>query len=362
MGARTLVIEPEEFADWIENALGGAATGRPLNRRRDALKAIAQQDLRRRTDKDDAWSTATPLREALAVAWPVQQPKAVLQRLLSVDAVLAAAADGILTADEQRALLQSGKPGTKKRPWTAADQLLLDETNSLLNGPPFLFGHVVVDEAQDQSAIGLRVIGRRSPTGSFTILGDLAQSTTPAGQQHWPVVAQYLGAADYEVAHLTIGYRVPEPVLTIANRLLPFTSVDTVASRSVRMDGEAPTMRVTTPAELVDEVAQEVLVARHRHVLTGVVAPQRLHDGIRAALAAHGLEAVERVQDLQRTHIPIFTPEAVKGLEFDAVVVVNPAEVFDGTPRGARLLYVAMTRAVQVLRMVGDAPFDVNAL
>jgi DNA helicase IV len=103
-------------------------------------------------------------------------------------------------------------------------------------------------------------------------------------------------------------------------------------------------------------------VARHRHVLTGVVAPQRLHDGIRIALASHGLEAVERVQELERTHIPIFTAEDVKGLEFDAVVVVNPAEVFDGTPRGARLLYVAMTRAVQVLRMIGDAPFDVNAL
>ncbi len=362
MGARTLVIEPEEFAAWIETALGGAAVARPLNRRRDALKAIAQQVLRRRTDKDDAWSKAPQLREALANVWPVQQPKAVLQRLLSVDSALAAAADGILNAEEQRQLLQPGKPGTKKRPWTAADQLLLDETHSLLNGPPFVFGHVVVDEAQDQSAVGLRVIGRRSPTGSFTILGDLAQSTTPAGQQQWPAVAQYLGAGEYEVAHLTIGYRVPEPVLTVANLLLPFTFVDAVASRSVRMGGEAPTMRVARADQLAEAVAEEVLIARHGHVLTGVVAPQGLHDPIVAALATHGLEAVGRVQDLQRQHIPIFTPEAVKGLEFDAVVVVNPGEMFDGTPRGARLLYVAMTRAVQVLRMVGDAPFDAYSL
>ena len=76
----------------------------------------------------------------------------------------------------------AGRPGTKRTPWTLADQLLLDETASLLNGPPFVFGHLVVDEAQDQSAVGLRVIGRRSPSGSMTILGDLAQSTTPAGQ------------------------------------------------------------------------------------------------------------------------------------------------------------------------------------
>lgn len=362
LGARTIIIETDEFAAWIETALGGSAVNRPVNRRRDALKTIAQQEMIRRTEKDDAWSKATVLREAIAVAWPVQQPKSVLQRLLSVDSVLAAAADGVLTADEQATLLQMGKPGTKKRPWTAADQLLLDEVHSLLNGSPFQFGHVVVDEAQDHSAVGLRVIGRRSPTGSFTILGDLAQSTTPAGQQEWPAVAQYLGATDYEVAHLTIGYRVPEPVLTIANLLLPFTAVDTVASRSVRMDGQAPTMRVAPAGQLAAIVAEEVMIARHGHVLTGIVAPLHLHDSIAQALAAHALEAVDRVQDLQRMHIPMFTAEAVKGLEFDAVVVVNPAEVFDGTPRGARLLYVAMTRAVQVLRMVGDTPFDARAL
>jgi len=79
-------------------------------------------------------------------------------------------------------------------------------------------------------------------------------------------------------------------------------------------------------------------------------------------LLVHGLHASDHVQDVQRTQIPMFTPEAVKGLEFDAVVVVNPAEIFDGTPRGARLLYVAMTRAVQMLRMVGDNAFDANSL
>jgi DNA helicase IV len=354
IGARTHVIEPDVFARWIEAALGAAALSRPLNRRRDALKAIARQDLLRRTDSDDAWSNAAVLRDALSSAWPMQQPKTILQRLLTNDAALVAAAGGLLSADEQALLVTSHKPGSKKRPWTPADQLLLDEIHSLLNGPPFVFGHVVVDEAQDQSAVGLRVIGRRSPTGSFTILGDLAQSTTPAGQQEWHVVAQFLGADDHEVAHLTIGYRVPEPVLAVANKLLPFTDVTTVASRSVRAEGEPPTMRVAPADALAAAVAEEVLIARHRHVLTGVVAPQRLHEAIAAALHAVELEAVTRVQDVQRREIPIFSPEAVKGLEFDAVVVVNPAEVFDGTPRGARLLYVAMTRAVQVLRMVGE--------
>jgi DNA helicase IV len=121
-------------------------------------------------------------------------------------------------------------------------------------------------------------------------------------------------------------------------------------------------MRVVAEDVLAASVAEEVMLARHRHVLTGVVAPLRLHEMIGDALAAAGLEAVTHVQDVARTQIPIFSPEAVKGLEFDAVVVVNPAEIFDGTARGARLLYVSMTRAVQVLRMIGDAAFDAKSL
>ena len=76
-------------------------------------------------------------------------------------------------------------PSGKRRVWTAADQFLVDEANTLLNGTPFTYGHVVVDEAQDHSAVALRVIGRRSPSGSMTLVGDVAQSTTPAGQESW---------------------------------------------------------------------------------------------------------------------------------------------------------------------------------
>jgi hypothetical protein len=127
IGVRTWVVEPDEFAGWVATALGGTAQTRPFNPRRDALKVIAQQALRRWSDSDEMWSKATALRDALNAAWPTQQPKTVLQRLLSSAAVLSAAADGLLDADEQRLLLAGGmKPGSKKRPWTAADQLLLD--------------------------------------------------------------------------------------------------------------------------------------------------------------------------------------------------------------------------------------------
>ncbi len=276
-----------------------------------------------------------------------------MSRLLSNGDLLAAAASGILTADEQSLLLTRGKG---RRPVTLADQLLIDEANSLLNGPPFTYGHVVVDEAQDHSAVGLRVIGRRSPNGSLTILGDLAQSTTPAGQSDWAVVQRFLNAENATVAHLTIGYRVPAPILDIANRLLPLTQVDTVASRSVRVEGDPPRFVLSTEGSLAVAVVDAVHDVRTHHPLTGVVAPARLHDGITAALAQAGLRAATHVQDLARDEVPLFSPEAVKGLEFDGVVVVNPHEVLDGSARGARLLYVAMTRAVQVLRFVGSEP------
>ncbi len=342
LGARTLVITRDEFAGWLRQALAANA---PVNKRRESMKGLVQRDMLRRLDRDDVWEKAPALRAAITKAWPTQLPVKLVDRLLAA---------------------QVPGPSGKKRRWTVADQFLIDEANSLLNGAPFTFGHVVVDEAQDHSAVALRCIGRRSPTGSLTILGDLAQSTTPAGQRDWAEALRFLtpsaaagGGVDdgaVAVAHLTIGYRVPAPILDVANRLLPHTEVDTPASRSVRIDGTAPVVRLVAPTELADAVAAEVLDVRHRHHNSGLVAPIALHVALTEALERIGLYAVDRVHDLGHDDVPLFHAEAVKGLEFDGVVVVNPHEIFDGSALGARLLYVAMTRAVQVLHIVTDAP------
>ncbi|MBI4882464.1 MAG: ATP-binding domain-containing protein [Actinobacteria bacterium] len=331
IGARTLVITRGEIAAWIAQALHANT---PVNKRRSSLKGIVQRDMLRRFDRDDVWEKAPILRAAIAKAWPTQLPTTMVDKLL--------------------AALDVG-PAGKRRRWTVADQFLVDEANSLLNGTPFTFGHVVVDEAQDHSAVALRCIGRRSPTGSMTILGDLAQSTTPAGQQEWEQVLAYVRAVAGEVAHLTIGYRVPAPILDVANRLLPYTAVTAAASRSVRTEGEAPTVRVAEADDLADAVADEATIVRRRHHNTGIVAPASLHAPIAAALARRGLRASDRVHNLANDEVPIFQPEAVKGLEFDGVIVVNPHQIFDDSALGARLLYVAMTRAVQVLHIVTDA-------
>ncbi len=328
LGSRTITVTRDEVAEWFSQALDANA---PVNKRRDSLKGMVQRDMMRRYDRDDVWEKAPALRAALTKAWPTQQPIKLVDQLLP-------------------------GPGGKRRRWTVADQYLVDEANSLLVGTPFTYGHVVVDEAQDHSAVALRCIGRRSPAGSMTILGDLAQSTTPAGQQDWDEALRLLRADAAEVAHLTIGYRVPAPILDVANRLLPFTGVTTQASRSVRADGVAPTLRMVDAGSLGAAVAEEVQSVRHRHHNSGVVAPEPLFPTIADALEAVGLHAVDRVHDLGHDDVPLFHAEAVKGLEFDGVVVVNPHEIFDGSERGARLLYVAMTRAVQVLHFVSSAP------
>ena len=221
IGARAHVFERGLIADWIDTAKSGVV---PINQRRERLRVLAQQELLRRTGGEDFWSQAGPLKSVINACWPTQRPIQLVDRMLP-------------------------GPSGRRRRWTAADQFLVDEANTLLNGTPFKYGHVVVDEAQDHSAVALRVIGRRAPGGSITMVGDVAQSTTPAGQERWEDVFAHLGA-DGSVADLTIGYRVPEPILEVANRLLPLTGVDAVASRSVRAEGEPPAWHTATPSDV----------------------------------------------------------------------------------------------------------------
>jgi len=327
IGARRHVITATEFADWVELAKRGTI---PINQRKERLRALARQELRRRCMGDDRWSEAGPLKTALNKVWPTQKPVTLVDRFLP-------------------------GPRGKKRRWSEADQYLVDEANTLLNGTPFTYGHVVVDEAQDHSAVALRVIGRRTPRGSCTLVGDVAQSTTPAGQERWTDVFAHLGS-NGTIADLTIGYRVPEPILEVANRLLPLTDVDAIPSRSVRGEGEPPSWHTATVNDIGGAAAELVRAVKHRHRLTGVIAPLGMHDELGTALDSVGFVAVDHVHELGHDDVPLFGPEAVKGLEFDGVVIVNPHAIIGDTARGARLLYVAMTRAVQELAFVSDAP------
>jgi DNA helicase IV len=268
----------------------------------------------------------------------------VVRRLLTNRAALAAAADGILDPAEQAAVRRRPTRRVADEPWTVADLALLDEAEAVIVGPPRSYGHIVVDEAQDLSAMGLRSLARRSPAASMTVLGDLAQATTPAAQTSWDEAIAHLGApATARRADLDLGYRVPAAIMDMANGLLAEAAPDVVPCRSVRTAGRAPAfVAVRSDEGLAAEVARAAADLAGDYGSLAVIVPPELA----GAVAAAGLPPAATVLD----------PPDAKGLEFDAVVVVEPALVAGPTARGLRLLYVALTRAVQELVVVHARP------
>ena len=169
----------------------------------------------------DAVARSKPVKDYVNAIWPAVDPRRLLWRLLSEPAFLEAAADGILDPAEQGALLWSSPPRSAGAArWSLADAVLLDEAADLVQRTPSL-AHIVADEAQDLSPMMLRALARRSSTGSLTVLGDLAQATTPWATRTWAEALTHLGKPDAHIEELTRGFRVPGDVIEYAARLLP---------------------------------------------------------------------------------------------------------------------------------------------
>jgi DNA helicase IV len=281
---------------------------------------------------------------ALATWWPAVSAPTLVRKLLSSPSTLRAAAAGILTDDEQRSILRKATKRADDEPWTAADLVLVDEAQAVVDGARHTYGHIVVDEAQDLTAMELRALARRCPRRSMTVLGDLAQATRPGGQRSWDAALDHLGSPKgAQITELDLGYRVPAPVIDYANRLLPTAAPDVRPSRSVRLAGAAPDVVRVEAGELAATVQRVVDEQAASWTTVGVVVP----DGAGSVL--------ERVAD----GVLVVSPAEAKGLEFDAVVVVEPALVAqagDDHHAGLRLLYVALTRAVQTLTVVHAQP------
>ncbi|MCZ9337651.1 AAA family ATPase, partial [Streptomyces sp. TRM76130] len=202
------------------------------------------------------------------------------------------------------------------------------------------YGHVVVDEAQDLSPMECRAIARRAAFGSLTVLGDLAQGTTPWAARSWRTVLGHLGRPDAAVAELTTGHRVPQAVVGLANRLLDRLDVDVPAARSLRRDGELTVTRVA-PRGVPDAVVAAVRAALAREGSVGVIAADADVDRVRTALAAAGIAAAGPGDPGSR---PAVVPAGeVKGLEYDHVVAVEPAAIAAAEERGLNRLYVVLT-------------------
>ncbi|WP_205324203.1 AAA family ATPase [Glycomyces sp. YM15] len=306
--------------------------------------ARRQAEIRSGHSPDNKWATKLKRTESvkafLDAVWPRLNTKTVMKKLYGDPAFRADATRGILT-DAEAALL-TGKPG---RP-TPGDLLISDEIEShmKLREPSESFGHIVIDEAQDLSPMQCRAIARRSGKGSVTVLGDLAQGTTAWAATSWADQMRHLGKDRVEHTELTIGFRVPAVIIELANRVLPHLGVDVAPARSIRSDGSLDT--IAAP-ELHEGVREAVAKALAEEGLVGVIAADDRAEDLRSLF-----EGTERLE--------VVAASLAKGLEYDHVVVVEPAEIVAAPATGGatiagvglRHLYVALTRAVSRLTVV----------
>jgi hypothetical protein len=338
---------------------------------RERLAMTLAEDARRQKELAGGSPTDAETRRAARSAevrafcdqvWPAEDAAGLVRALLGDPVRLARAARGILDDGEQAALHRPAR-SVRSAPWTAADAVLVDEAAGLLARTPG-YGHVVVDEAQDLSPMQCRAIARRLAAGSLTVLGDLAQATSPWSSDDWARTLEDLGRPATVVRPLTRGYRVPGEVLDYANRLLPAIAPGLAPATAVRR--EPGSLSVRPVASLAGPVRDVVggLVAGEGSI--GVVCADADVAGVVGLLADAGLPARALGDDgeaLTAARIAVVPASLVKGLEFDAVVVVDPAAIVAAEPRGLHRLYVVLTRAVSTLVVLhrGDLPAELTA-
>jgi DNA helicase IV len=293
-------------------------------------------------DIEAALRTGGFLNRTLDALWPRAKPEQLVRRLLTSPEALAAAADGILDEDEQR-LLQSGRG----KGWTEADLPLLDEAHALLEGPDRPRGHLIVDEAQDLTPMQLRMLRRRT-SGAITILGDIAQSSGPVSYSSWSDIVRCLAPdVPLSVEELRLAYRVPAEVMELALPLLPQIAPDVAPPIAYRSGDEPPRFVRAERDHLVAAAVREAGREAARDGRTGLIAPDAILAQIEPLLPHPDTAFDELASPIQA-----LTPRAAKGLEFDRVVLVEPAAIAAGGIEGLRALYVALTRATKTLVVV----------
>ncbi len=323
----------------------------------------------------NAVARSKPVKDYAKALWPAVEPARLVWRLLSDADFLAAAAHGVLDEAEQR-LLRWEKPAKSPASarWSLADAVLVDEAADLVERTPSL-AHIVADEAQDLSPMMLRALARRSSTGSLTVLGDLAQATTPWATRSWAEALGHLGKPDAHVEQLTRGFRVPGEVIEYAAGLLPHIAPDLEPPTSVRRSrGELRVVSTgsttgdgsTGDGSAGDGILAAVRAAVEREGSVGLLAPDALLEEVADLLRAAGIGFAvlgDEPADEQETefdaHLDLVPASLAKGLEFDHVVLLEPAAVVAGEPdrvTGLRRLYVCLTRAVTSLVVLHTEP------
>jgi DNA helicase IV len=304
----------------------------------------------------DAVRRTREVRAAVNAVWPAADPVRLVMRLLSDAEFLAAAAAGLLDPAEQAAIRWQSPPrGPGSARWSAADAVLIDEARDLIERTPAL-AHVVVDEAQDLSPMECRAVGRRCATGSATVLGDLAQATSPAATGSWQQMLDHLGKPGARLQVLDTGYRVPRQILDFASALLPVIAPGMAPARSLRQDPGAASIIAVTAGTFGAELARACSDALSRPGSAAVIAADEQLPALAGMLAkagiGHGTLAASGLES-RLTLVPV---TLAKGLEFDHVIVAEPAAIAAAHERGLQRLYVALTRAVSRLTVLHARP------
>jgi hypothetical protein len=356
--------------------------GRDLLGHRIAHVILTQLEAAGETCDDrthDAVRRSRPVRAAVDAIWPKVDPVRLVFGLLSDSGALAAAADGLLDPAEQQAIVWTRPPrGPGSARWSPADAVLIDEARGLIERIPGL-SHVVVDEAQDLSPMECRAIGRRCETGAATVLGDLAQGTTPWATADWADLLGHLGKPGAELRVLRTGYRVPRQILDYASQLLSRIAPGLSAASSLREDPDALQVLAVPADRLAGQLARVCAAAASQPGSTAVIAADQQVPELSRALGGvpHtvlGEPAPEKPGSAEpRSAEPGSAEPAVgeptaggqlslvpvtmaKGLEFDHVIVVEPAAIARAEARGLSRLYVALTRAVSRLTVLHAEP------
>ena len=234
------------------------------------------------------------------------------------------------------------------------------------------YGHIVVDEVQDLSPMQLRMLTRRSLSGSMTVVGDIAQATAPWAPASWDDITEHLPRRrPPRTVELTVSYRTPAEVLAVASQVLAVAAPELSPPRPVRRTGVEPRMIAVRDSEgsrqgaTVGDLARTVAEAAGEEVAAvtpgrvAILAPEPMMGVLSEALATAGLPVVD-ARDMRKgglfEPLVLLAADAANGLEFDSVVVVEPALIAGETARGLRTLYVALTRPTQRLSVVHLAP------
>jgi DNA helicase IV len=390
-GARVLRVTPQLSAQVVAAAKRRAGTH---NARRRTVEALLWRALPQQLPSDDRSSDGGDASEALTAEafgrqlrrvpemiavldrmWPILTPQQLLHDLFGAAPLIELAASNHLEPSERRLLQRPRLEQVSDVRWTEADIALLDEARALLGPPrrrptpdadaPRAFGHVVIDEAQDLSPMQLRMVARRSLSGSMTVVGDIAQATSTWVPGSWSQVVEHLPARrGWRLVELTINYRTPREIMEMAGRVLEQVAPGVRAPDAVRVSGRptrilrAPVSAESFPADALSALTAQAVqgdldgFSSGQDGTLGIIVPPTVLGPVALAISAAGIPFGRVGDRALDERVSLLTIDDAKGLEFDDVIVVEPARIAQETPQGLRALYVAFTRATQALTIV----------